>query len=76
MTTTDAFAQIKTGPETALYLQRWNAMLKKMSNGTRTREPDSGKFVNEMAKLNPAASAELLYEFRQSLRSELRANYK
>jgi hypothetical protein len=76
MTNTDnQFAQIKTGPETAIYLRRWNAMCQKMNKSIKTREPGSAKVVNEMAKLNPTASAELLYEFRESLRNEIKANY-
>jgi predicted transcriptional regulator of viral defense system len=74
--TDNQFAQIKTGPETATYLRRWNAMCQKMNKSIKTREPGSAKVVNEMAKLNPTASAELLYEFRESLRNEIKANYK
>jgi predicted transcriptional regulator of viral defense system len=74
--TDNQFAQIKTGPETAAYLRRWNAMCQKMNKGIRTRQPSTAKAVNEIIKLNPTASAELLYEFHESLRNEIKANYK
>ena len=50
-------------------------MCKKVGDGIRTREPDSGKIVKEMATMNPTASAEFLYEFRKSLRNEIKANH-
>lgn len=77
MTATDAqFAQIKTGPETALYLRRYNCACKKVAKGERTRQPSTAECVREMESLNPGTSLELLASFRQSLRGEIQANHK
>jgi hypothetical protein len=62
---------MKTGPQTATYLQRVNRYYNKQAKGERTSSPSSSQCQDELAKLNPLMSAAdrlaKLQEFRHQL---------
>jgi hypothetical protein len=66
---------MKTGPQTATYLQRVNRYYNKQAKGERTSNPSSSQCQDELAKLNPLMSAADRLAKLQEFRHQLFANH-
>jgi hypothetical protein len=66
---------MKTGPETAAYLQAFNRYCKKLANSGRSRVPQCQKASTEIAQLNPAVVPQKIRGQLKEWENQLRSNH-